>query len=206
MTDTPAPVAHSTAEDILALIIGTLFVSFGIALFKEAGLLTGSTAGLAFLLHYVTGLPFGALFFVINVPFYYFAFVRMGWRFTVKSFISVALVSVFSEVHGYFIDVARIDPFYAAVFSGFLMGVGFIVLFRHQASLGGVNILALHLQDKYGIRAGKLQMAVDVCVLLASFFVVSITALVASVIGAIALNAVIWMNHRRDRYVGWSAP
>jgi uncharacterized membrane-anchored protein YitT (DUF2179 family) len=78
MTDAPAPAAHSIAEDVLALFIGTLFVSFGIALFKNAGLLTGSTAGLAFLIHYLTGLPFGALFFVINVPFYYFAFMRMG--------------------------------------------------------------------------------------------------------------------------------
>jgi hypothetical protein len=28
----------------------------------------------------------------------------------------------------------------------------------------------------------------------------------ASVVGAVAINLVIWMNHRRDRYVGWSAP
>jgi hypothetical protein len=26
------------------------------------------------------------------------------------------------------------------------------------------------------------------------------------VIGAVALNLVIWLNHRRDRYIGWSAP
>ena len=151
-------------------------------------------------------LPFGVLFFVINLPFYYFAFRRMGWRFTAKSFCSVALVSVMSELHRYFINVAGVEPFYAAVFGGLLMGVGFIVLFRHQASLGGVNILALYLQDRHGIRGGKLQMAVDVCILLASYFVVSPLALLASVIGAVALNLVIWMNHRRDRYVGWPAP
>ncbi len=204
-TTSPAP-HHTITEDILAIAIGTLFVSFGIAMFKQTGLLTGSTAGLAFLIHYITGLSFGGLFFVINLPFYYFAYRRMGWRFTAKSFCSVALVSAFSELHRYFINLANIDPFYAAVFGGLLMGVGFIVLFRHQASLGGVNILALYLQDKHGIRAGKLQMAVDICVLLASFFVVSPLALLASVIGAVALNLVIWMNHRHDRYVGWSAP
>jgi uncharacterized membrane-anchored protein YitT (DUF2179 family) len=203
----PEPaVVHSIAEDILAILIGTLFVSFGIALFKHAGLLTGSTAGLAFLIHYLSGLPFGLLFFVINVPFYYFAFRRMGWRFTAKSFSAVALVSVFSEMHGRFIAIGQIDRFYAALFGGLLMGVGFIVLFRHQTSLGGVNILALYLQDKHGIRAGKLQMIVDVAILLASYFVVGWLALAASVIGAIALNSVIWMNHRHDRYVGWSAP
>ena len=197
---------HSITEDILAILIGTLFVSFGIALFKLAGLLTGSTAGLAFLIHYLSGLPFGALFFVINLPFYYFAFRRMGWRFTAKSFCAVALVSVFSELHGRFITIGQIEPFYAALFGGCLMGVGFIVLFRHQTSLGGVNILALYLQDRHGIRAGKLQMIVDVAILLASYFVVSPLALAASIIGAIALNLVIWMNHRHDRYVGWSAP
>jgi uncharacterized membrane-anchored protein YitT (DUF2179 family) len=189
----------------MAIFIGTLFVSFGIVMFKQAGLLTGSTAGIAFLIYYVTALPFGAAFFVINLPFYYLAFRRMGWRFTLKTFGAVALVSLLSEVHPRFIHFSILDPFYAAVFGGLLMGVGFIVLFRHQASLGGVNVLALYMQDKYEIRAGKLQMGVDLVILLASFFVVDVKALLASVIGAIAMNLVIWMNHRRDRYVAWSA-
>jgi uncharacterized membrane-anchored protein YitT (DUF2179 family) len=201
-----AETQHSLLEDALAIFIGTLFVSFGIALFKQAGLLTGSTAGLAFLIFYLTAVPFGVVFFVLNLPFYYLAFRRMGWRFTLKTFCAVALVSLLSEVHGRFIRIAALDPFYTAVFGGLLMVVGFIVLFRHQASLGGVNILALYVQDKYGLRAGKLQMAVDLVILLASFFVVDVTALAASVIGAIALNLVIWLNHRRDRYVAWSAP
>jgi uncharacterized membrane-anchored protein YitT (DUF2179 family) len=195
---------HALAEDLLAIFIGTLFVSFGLALFKQAGLLTGSTAGLAFLIFYVTALPFGAVFFVINLPFYYLAFRRMGWRFTVKTFCAVALVSVLTELHGRFIQISHLEPFYAAVFGGLLMGVGFIVLFRHQASLGGVNILALYVQDRYGVRAGKLQMAIDLLILARSFFVVPPMAMAASVLGAIAINLVIWMNHRRDRYVAWS--
>ena len=117
------PPSHSVAEDALAIVIGTLFVSFGIMLFKQAGLLTGSTAGVAFLVYYLTAIPFGLAFFVINVPFYYFAFRRMGWRFTAKSFVSVALVSVFAEGHRWFIHIAQIDVVYAAIFGGFLMGV-----------------------------------------------------------------------------------
>jgi uncharacterized membrane-anchored protein YitT (DUF2179 family) len=202
----PRAGSHTHVEDALALLVGTLFVSFGIALFKNAGLLTGSTAGIAFLVHYALGWPFGAVFFAINVPFYYFALVRMGWRFTARSFCAVALVSVFSELHRAFIDLGAADPFYTGLFGGLLMGVGFIVLFRHQASLGGINVLSLYLQDKYGVRAGKLQMGVDVCILVASIVVVSPKALLASLVGVVAVNAVIWMNHRRDRYVGWSAP
>ena len=35
------------------------------------------------------------------------------------------------------------------------------MLFRHRASLGGVGIVALWLQQEKGWRAGKVQMAVD---------------------------------------------
>lgn len=200
------PVAHALGEDVLALLIGTIFVSFGIVLFRQAGLLTGSTAGIAFLVHYASGLSFGLIFFAINLPFYYFAFARMGWRFTARSFAAVALVSIFSELHPLFIDIGTTSLIYAAVFGGALMGVGFIILFRHQASLGGINVLSLYLQDKLGWRAGKLQMGIDVAVLLFALTALRPEAVLASLVGAIALNAVIWMNHRRDRYRGWSAP
>jgi len=112
-----------------------------------AGLLTGGTAGLSLFVHYKTELEFGLIFFLINLPFYYFAIRRMGWVFTAKTFTAVFLVSAFSSLHERFIDIQALNPIYAAVFGAFLFGVGFIILFRHKASLGGFNILALYLQD-----------------------------------------------------------
>jgi uncharacterized membrane-anchored protein YitT (DUF2179 family) len=196
----PAP-RHTLVEDVLAILIGSLFVSFGIVMFNQAGLLTGGTAGLAFLIHYASGIAFGPVFFVINLPFYILAFKRMGWHFTIKTFCAVALVSLFSALHPQFVQFGALMPFYVAVMGGSLMGAGFLILFRHQASLGGVNILSLYLQDKYGIRAGKLQMAVDLAIVLASLLLVSVTALLASIVGAVALNLVIALNHRPGRYM-----
>ncbi|ACT05584.1 protein of unknown function DUF161 [Dickeya chrysanthemi Ech1591] len=197
---TPPPVSHTLLEDVLALLIGTLMVSFGVILLRQAGALTGGTAGMAFLLHYATRLSFGTAFFLLNLPFYYLAIRRMGWPFTLKTFCAVALVSLFSDLHPLFIHFDHLQPIYATLFGNLVMGLGFIVLFRHRASLGGVNILALYLQDKSGIRAGKFQMAVDVSIVLTSLFVVSIPMLIASVLGAAALNLIIAMNHRPGRY------
>lgn len=194
-------VPHNLIEDVLAILTGTLLVSLGVALFNQAGLFTGGTAGLAFLIHYASDLPFGLVFFLINLPFYWFAWRRMGWRFTLKTFCSVALVSVMSGLHPKMIQLSGLTPFYVAIIGGSLMGVGFIVLFRHQASLGGINILTLYLQDKHGIRAGKLQMGMDVCIVLASFLVVSPLAMIASILGAIVLNLAIMLNHRPGRYM-----
>ncbi len=91
----PGPVVslrHGTYEDAQALCSGTRFVAMALMLFNQAGLLIGSTAGMAFLLHYVTDISFGKLFFVVNLPFYWFAWTRMGREFTLKTFICVALL------------------------------------------------------------------------------------------------------------------
>ncbi|MFS7380494.1 YitT family protein [Rahnella inusitata] len=192
--------AHTALEDVLAIVIGTLMVSFGVVMLRQVGALTGGTAGMAFLAHYLTQVSFGTAFFIINLPFYYLSIRRMGWQFTLKTFTAVALVSVFSDLHPLFIHFDHLQPFYATLFGNVIMGIGFIVLFRHKASLGGVNILALFLQDKYGLRAGKLQMGVDCCIVLASLFVVSYEMLIASILGAVIVNLIIAMNHRPGRY------
>lgn len=197
----PTSVPHNLVEDVLAIFTGTVLVSLGVALFKQAGLFTGGTAGMAFLIHYASDIDFGWIFFLVNLPFYWFAIKRMGWKFTLKTFISVALVSIMSGLHPKMVQLSALTPYYAAIIGGSLMGVGFIVLFRHQASLGGINILTLYLQDKYGIRAGKLQMGLDLCIVLASYMVVSPTAMIASIIGAIVLNLAIMLNHRPGRYM-----
>ncbi|NJC99982.1 YitT family protein [Candidatus Erwinia dacicola] len=196
----PVKIPHTLLEDVLAIVLGTLMVSFGITLLKQAGALTGSTAGISFLISYLSKTSFGLAFFLINIPFYWLAVRRMGWAFTVKTFSAVALVSLFSHLHPLFIHFSALDYFYATLFGNVVMGIGFIVLFRHKASLGGINILALWLQDRYGIRAGKLQMVIDTCVVLASLFVVSREMLAASIAGAVVLNLIIAMNHRPGRY------
>ncbi|STU95020.1 membrane protein [Klebsiella pneumoniae] len=143
---------------------------------------------------------FGVVFFVINLPFYWLSVRRMGAAFTLKTFCAVGLVSLFSDLHGYFIHVDRLNPYYATLFGNIMVGIGFVVLFRHKASLGGVNILALYLQDKSGIRAGKFQMVVDACIVTASLWVVSLPMLLVSILGAVILNSIIAMNHRPGRY------
>jgi uncharacterized membrane-anchored protein YitT (DUF2179 family) len=191
---------HRWFEDAMALLMGTSLVAFGVLFLKHAGLLTGGTAGLSLFLHYKFGIEFGIAFFVINLPCYYLAIRRMGWVFTVKTFAAVFLVSTFSSLHGKFIDIQALNPIYAAVFGGFLFGVGFIILFRHKASLGGFNILALYLQDKFAIKAGWLLMGVDVTIMLISLSVVEPYQLLLSIVCGLVLNLIIALNHRNDRY------
>jgi len=193
---------HGRFEDAQALFTGSLFVSITMMLFAQAGLLTGSTAGIAFLLHYVTGLPFGAIFFVINLPFYWFAWKRMGAEFTIKTFVSVAMLALMADVGPRFIHIDYLNPLYAAVAGGLLMGSGCLFLARHRSSLGGATIVSLYLQDRYGIRAGKVQMMIDCSVVLMALVIVPLERVAYSVLAAVIMSMFLWISHRPGRYQG----
>lgn len=197
-------VRHPLWEDALALLTGTALVALGIAFYSHAGLLTGGTVGLAFLLKYLAGWPFGLVFFLVNLPFYGLAIWRMGWKFTLRTVCAVALVSLFAELTPRWVRFAELDVVYAALFGGFVIGLGLLILFRHRASLGGVNILALFVQERFGVRAGTVQMGIDALIVLAAVLVVPLDKVALSVLGAVALNLVLAVNHRADRYMGVS--
>lgn len=197
-------VRHPLWEDALALLTGTALVALGIAFYSHAGLLTGGTVGLAFLLKYLAGWSFGPVFFLLNLPFYALAIWRMGWKFTLRTVCAVGLVSLFAELTPQWVRFAELNVVYAAVFGGFAIGIGLLILFRHRASLGGVNILALFLQERFGLRAGTFQMGIDALIVMAAVFVVLVDKVLLSVLGAVALNLVLAINHRADRYMGVS--
>ncbi|WP_163577906.1 YitT family protein [Halomonas faecis] len=195
---------HRAYEDVMAMLVGTLFVALGVTFYTQALLLTGSTAGLAFLLQYATGWRFGVWFFLINVPFYWLAIRRMGWSFTLRTFAAIGLVSLFSELTGQWVVIDELQPLYAALMGGCLIGLGMLILFRHRASLGGVNILVLFLQDRYGWRAGYVQLGIDAAIMLAALLVLPPERVGLSVLGAVALNLIIALNHKPGRYMGVS--
>ncbi|HCL66777.1 MAG TPA: YitT family protein [Rhizobium sp.] len=192
---------HSLVEDAQGLAAGGMLATLGVLLLSGAGLLTGGTAGVAFLIHYATDISFGAVFFVINLPFYYLALKRFGMAFTLKTFAAVAFTSVLTEALPHYIGFSTLDPLVAAAFGGLLIGAGLLALFRHQASLGGFGILALYLQDRFGWRAGLVQLIFDGLVLAFSFFVASNYIIFCSIVGAVVLNLTLAINHRKDRYI-----
>ena len=194
MNATAAPSRHSLFDDAQGLLTGTLFVALALVLFRQAGLVTGGTAGLAFIAHYALGLPFGVAFFAINLPFYALAWRRMGARFTLKTFAAVALLSVLAEAVPRWVVLQSVHPAFAA------LGGGLLILFRHRASLGGLNVLVLWLQETRGWRAGKVQMGLDALILLAAGPWIGAQALLWSVLAAVALNFALAVNHKPGRY------
>jgi uncharacterized membrane-anchored protein YitT (DUF2179 family) len=193
-------IPHRPTEDVLGVLTGTFLASLGLYLLQAAGAVTGGTAGLALLLTHALPTPFAVLFALVNLPFFVLALWKKGWVFTVKTVICVGLISVFSLIHPLFLPIHHVPLPYAVIGGNLLVGVGLLIIFRHGASLGGFNILALILQERAGLRAGYVQMALDVAVILLSLLVLDIPRVLLSALGGVVLNVVLALNHRPGRY------
>lgn len=196
-----SPARHTTLDDAQGLAYGAVMAAFGIVILTHLGLVTGQTAGLAVLISYATGWDFGPVFFALNLPFYWFGYRRMGLAFVVKTFLAVAALSALASVLPHYVRFESLNPLVGAVLFGFVSGSALLALFRHGASLGGVGIMALYLQDKTGFRAGWTQILFDLAVFGLALTLRDWKVVAVSALGALVINLVIAMNHRRDRYI-----
>lgn len=195
---------HTLAEDLFALFSGALAASLGIFLFAQVGMLAGGTTGAALLLTHVSAFSFGQLFFVINLPFYILAILRMGWRFTLNTFITVGVVSVLADNLHYVIELQSLNPLYAAVAGGLLIGLGILIMVRHNASLGGLNIFVFYLQERFGLRAGYVQLTIDMLLMVCGALLLPLEQIGYSVLGALVVNLTLAINHKPGRYQSWA--
>ena len=204
MPDVPEKsVRHSHFDDAHALFIGVLFCALGIYLLKDIGLVTGGVAGVALLLSYVSPLPPGGLFVVLNLPFLYFAWRGLGLPFTIKTLIATVAVGVGVRWLPGWLPLGAVNPLFVAILAGVLIGMGILALARHRSSVGGVGILALYLQERRGWRAGYVQMGFDGVILAASLVLFDVRTIALSIVTALATNLVLALNHKPGRYSGY---
>ena len=193
---------RSAVDDLQALLTGSLLAALGIVILKSGGLLAGGTVGLSLVASYAAGVPLPLTFVLVNAPFYAFASLRMGREFTVKTLLAVALTAAFTHLLPQGVELAHVSTAWAAVLGGLLAGIGLLILFRHTASLGGLNVVAVFVQRRWGTNAGRVQLLLDALILLAgSAALGTLDKLPPSVLAVAVLNGVLMLNHRPGRPV-----
>ncbi|WP_138465985.1 YitT family protein [Poseidonocella sp. HB161398] len=180
--------------DAQGLLYGVVMTSLGVSFLKAAGLVTGQTAGLSVLLSYVLPLGFGTLFAIVSLPFLGVAWTRRGAGFAIRTGLAVIGISVLTQLFGRWIQFEALPPLLAGILSGCCSGIGLIALFRHNASAGGLGIVALIVEERTGLRAGWVQMGFDAVVFGLALVFLPFDRVVWSFIGAVVLNAIIAWN------------
>lgn len=195
------PQKHSVVEDMQGLTSGVFACAIGLVFLSHLGFLTGQTAGLALLLSYLFELPFGLTFFVVNLPFYWFTYLKLGWEFTIKSALCVLALSLMVDGLKSVILFDSLSPLVGVLAFGVVTGMGLLAIIRHQGSLGGMGALALVIQDTTGFKAGYVQQIADILIFGTALFFFPFEAVAWSIFGSIVLNGIIAFNHNRARYI-----
>jgi uncharacterized membrane-anchored protein YitT (DUF2179 family) len=198
MTD---PTRHTWIEDVQGIAFGIVMAALGIHVLTHMGFATGQTTGLAVLIAHASGLPFPVVYFAVNLPFLALGWWWKGGRFALKTLVSTGALSVLTALLPRWMELGEIEPAFAAMLFGTLFGIAALAVVRHGGSFGGFSIPALIVQERWGIQAGYVQLAVDAVIFAAAALILEPLVLLWSVLGAATFSLFLAVNHRRDRYI-----
>ena len=128
-------------KDYALIALGTFLAALSLPLFfLPYDIAPGGISGISTVLASVLPLSVGLISFVLNVPLFLIGWRTVGWRFAVRSFIAMTLMSLFIDL----VPVRNVsgNVMLASVFGGVLLGVGLGLVVRAGATTGGTDMAA----------------------------------------------------------------
>jgi uncharacterized membrane-anchored protein YitT (DUF2179 family) len=175
---------------ILNVILGCLIVCIGVVVLHHSHLVTGGTTGMALGMSYLLDMPFSVALMIVSIPFYVLSILRMGLNFTLSTFFAVLTLSFMSGIDQWLPDFI-IPGYVGAVLGGGLMGFGLSLLFLNGSSLGGVNVLVLYLQKRFGWDPGKVTFVADFMIVVFGIYSVGLEKGIYSIVSVLILSSII---------------
>ncbi len=162
---------RSFAFNIGLISAGSLVYVWGLkALIMPQMFLTGGISGIAVLIVYIfQKLDLGVVYFLLNIPL-----VLLGWFFISRHFILYSIYGmVFFSIIAMLIHpppLSITDPILGALLAGVVCGAGSGLILRSVGSAGGLDILAIFLNKKFGFRLGMFSIIANTGILTAGAF------------------------------------
>ncbi len=161
-------------KNYIFIIFGSLALALGVVwFFVPNQLITGGTAGLSILLHYVSPFSIGTLMIAINLPLLIVGIKYLGKMFAVRTVITIVLISAIID---FFIEVLHLQAFVmdtilASIFGGIFVGIGLALVIKGNSSAGGSTIIARIVASKTEIKPGKVILIIDALIVLSALFI-----------------------------------
>lgn len=163
------------AEDMFFIFCGILSYSIGYTAFiLPEKVVMGGVSGIAALIYYAVGIPAGVSIFVLNVAMLLIALRALTRQFTIRTIIGVAIMSTiigvlqpFFQAHP--VITAGEDKFMHVLIGGALGGAGLGLVFSHNGSTGGTDIITMLLNKYFRISFGRAIQFVDTIIICSSY-------------------------------------
>jgi uncharacterized membrane-anchored protein YitT (DUF2179 family) len=195
--------AKQIAKDAILIIPGILSAGMGLKGFLlSSHFIDGGVTGVSMLLANIFGFPIAILIFVINVPFLWLGYRKLGITFAVKSTLAIAGLSLCLAFIK-FPDVTP-DKLLTAVFGGVFIGAGIGLAMRGGAVLDGTEIAALLVSKKTQLmKVSDFILILNVIIFAAAAFFISIESALYSILTYLAASKMIdFILNGIEQYTG----
>lgn len=145
---------YSVPGNLVLIAVGSLVFSFGLkAIAIPHGFISGGVTGLGLLLYYITGaFAPGVWYFMINIPIFFFGWYFVGKRFFLYSIYGMVMLALMIDLVNPRFMVH--DTMLAAFTAGAIIGAGAGIVLHSVGSCGGGDIIAVILNQRFGVRMG----------------------------------------------------
>ena len=127
---------------VFVIAIGAFSTAFALKSFLIPNeLFPGGITGICLLVHEYYHVNIAFLLLAFNLPFIVFGYIKINYKYALKSLISVFLLSVFVLFVPF--PVVTSDKLLIAVFGGFFLGVGMGISIRNGCTADGIDALIL---------------------------------------------------------------
>ena len=174
-------------KEFLIITVGTLIVSTAVFFFMmPSHVSVGSGTALAMVISNFIPLPVSAITLILNVVLLILGFLLIGPEFGAKTIYCSILMPVFLGIYEIIFPNQKSlteDPFLDVLCYIFVVGVGLAILFRRNASSGGLDIVAKLMNKFLRMELGKAMSLSGMLVALSSALVYDKKIVVISVLG-----------------------
>lgn len=184
--------------DLFFIIIGSLISSVGVNMFLiHAKLLSGGVTGIALIFQYLFGFEAGYTVLLLNIPLFILSYKKLDKKFTLFSAVGTLTISIGLILTN---PIARIlninDKLLYCLYGGVVMGIGFGLVFTHNGSTGGLDIISMLIKKKYSnFNIGKISFSVNLIIVTIGAVVFGIPTalytLIAMYLSSIVLDNVV---------------
>ena len=169
------------SNDYLAITFGLICYALGWAAFLlPYQITTGGVTGISAIIFYVTGIEMQVSYMVINALFLIFALKILGVKFLIKTIYAIFMLTF---LLWFFQRVIENDQgvlpqlmgpgqeFMACIIGGGLLGFGIGMVFTHNGSTGGTDIIAWIVNKYKNVSLGRMMMYLDIIIISSCYFI-----------------------------------
>lgn len=180
--------------DLFMIALGTAIYAFGFVYFNMANhLAEGGVAGITLIINRLTGFDPGYATLMLNVPLFILGAKILGRKSLVLSLYGTVTMSFFIWMWQRVPLMINIngDLLIAALLAGVCAGIGSGIVFRYGGTTGGTDIIARIMEKLFGFQLGQVLLIMDVFVLAASLFTISIQHMMYTLIASFVYSQIV---------------